>query len=111
VGPWLHHASAGRRSGGFEVGPALSSPYDTQRFRLSCEGRGLRVKLDVVGQVAIFDRQDRLLAMFAARGELLAGWGPSGARFGPPDLIGGPPTPRALEALGRALKAAEEGGS
>lgn len=66
--------------------------------------------LDRFGQVAIFDREQRLICMFVAFRDRLAGWMPDGTRLGPESLTGGPPTAGARERIGRALWQASQAG-
>ncbi len=70
--------------------------------------------VDVFGQVALFDKADRLIAMFFAFRGQVAAWTPDGTRFGPSlgatPLIDGPATRNAAEIIGRTLKRATEAG-
>src|SRR5205807_1427060 len=83
--------------------------YDPKRFTLAAETDVLAVA-DRFGQVAIFDCTHELVCMFFAFRDRLAAWMPDGTRFGPAAITGGPPTPDALDKLGRALRAASEAG-
>ena len=68
-----------------------------------------RRMVDEGAQVAIFDRGARLVCMFFAFRQHLAGWMPGGTRFGPESITGGLPTPGAMEKFGRALRDAAKG--
>ena len=94
-------------------GTPLPAPLLGQSSRfVACARAELTAVVDIFGQVALFDRADRLVAMFFAFRGQVAAWIPDGARLGPwqgPNrLIDGPPTPDAAERIGRALKLATE---
>ena len=84
---------------------------DQHRF-VACARSDLTAVVDAFGQVALFDRADRLLAMFLAFRGQVAAWTPDGTRLGPDQgsaaLIDGPATRNAAEKIGRVLKAATE---
>jgi hypothetical protein len=83
----------------------------THRF-VACARAELTAVVDVFGQIALFDRSDRLVAMFLAFRGQVAAWTPDGTRFGPTQgaspLIDGPVTRNAAEIIGRTLKEATE---
>ncbi len=85
--------------------------YDPRRF-VACARAELTAVVDASGQVALFDRRDRLLAMVLAHRGQVAAWMPDGTRLGPgrgtAPLIDGPATPDAAEIIGRALKVASD---
>ena len=85
----------------------------SHRF-VACARAELTAVVDVFGQVALFDKGDRLIAMFLAFRSQVAAWTPDGTRFGPSQgpspLIDGPATRNAAEIIGRALKAASDAG-
>lgn len=85
--------------------------YDPRRF-IACARAELTAVVDVLGQVALFDADDRLVAMFIASRSLVAAWMPDGTRFGPTQgpspLIDGPITRDTAAIIGRALKAASD---
>ncbi len=83
--------------------------YDPRRF-IACARAELTAVVDAYGQVALFDRRDRLLAMFLVFRSHVAAWMPDGTRFGINPLIDAPPTPDAAGIIGRALKAASDAG-
>ena len=89
--------------------PLLES--QTHRF-VACARAELTAVVDVFGQVILFDKADRLIAMFLAFRSQVAAWMPDGTRFGPSQgpskLIDGPATRNAAEIIGRALKAASD---
>lgn len=68
--------------------------------------------VNVFGQIALFDKSDRLVAMFLAFRGQVAAWTPDGTRLGPTQgaspLIDGPVTRNAAEIIGRTLKQATE---
>jgi len=106
VSPWPVDRPATRRT------PRPSAlDYDPRRF-IACARSELTAVVDAFGQVALFDRRDRLLAMFATFRSQVAAWMPDGTRLGPSlgptPLIEGPVTPNAAEIIGRALKAASD---
>jgi hypothetical protein len=85
--------------------------YDPHRF-VACARAELTAVVDVFGQVSLFDRQERLIAMFVAFRSQVAAWTPDGTRFGPSQgnspLLDGPATRNAAEIIGRLLKEASE---
>ena len=85
--------------------------YDPRRF-VACARSELTAVVDVFGQVALLDSNERLIAMFVAFRSQVAAWTPDGTRFGPSQgpspLIDGPATRNAAEIIGRALKVASE---
>jgi hypothetical protein len=85
--------------------------YDPSRF-VACARAELTAVVDVFGQVSLFDRSDRLIAMFVAFRKQVAAWMPNGTRFGPSQqnspVYAGPPTPNAAAIIGRTLKEASE---
>ena len=92
---------------------ALPSLLESQSHRfVACARAELTAVVDVFGQVALFDRGDRLIAMFLAFRGQVAAWMPDGTRFGPSQgpspLIDGPATRNAADIIGRALKAASD---
>ena len=91
----------------------LPAPLVAQSHRfVACARAELTAVVDIFGQVALFDRGDRLLAMFLAFRSQVAAWMPDGTRLGPGQgpspLIDGPATRNAAEIIGRALKAASD---
>ena len=83
--------------------------YDPQRF-VAGATQSLVAVLDRFGQVAVFDRAQRLVAMFLAYKGQVAAWLPDGTRYGPPGVTGGPPTPGGPQRIARVLRQAEAGG-
>lgn len=81
--------------------------YDGQRFVKVAHG-WLVAAVDRFGQVALFERDGRLVGMFFTLRHQFAAWTPDGTRFGPKALLGVPPTPGAAEKIGAALKEAGE---
>jgi hypothetical protein len=77
--------------------------YDQARFRYAVQGE-VDIVVDVFGQLAVFDRDGNLVAMFFVFRSQVAAWMPDGTRYGPSNLIGGPSTEGALDVLGRALR-------
>jgi hypothetical protein len=59
--------------------------------------------VDQFGQVCLFERSGKLVCMVFAFRQQLAAWLPDGTCFGPPALLGGPPTPGGAEKIGQAL--------
>jgi hypothetical protein len=91
----------------------LPAPLREQSHRfVACARSELTAVVDIFGQIALFDRTDRLVAMFFAFRGQVAAWTPDGTRFSPTQgaspLIDGPVTRNAAEIIGRALKAASE---
>ncbi|CAN5871620.1 hypothetical protein BH23PLA1_BH23PLA1_18920 [soil metagenome] len=77
--------------------------YDSRRFLTFCGRGGLLAVVDRFGQVVLTDRTGKLISMFFAFRGRVAAWLPDGTRLGPPEFLGGPPTPGAAEAIGFAL--------
>jgi hypothetical protein len=110
-------APVAREAGGtlsFRSPPPAAVPdflnYDPERFVHRVRGE-VAVVADRYGQVAVFDRTERLVCMFFAFRQTVAGWMPDGTRFGPAWLTGGPESAGAMERFGRALaRACERGG-
>ncbi len=86
--------------------------HDPHRFVACARGEALTAVVDGFGQVALFDRSERLIAMFVAFRSHVAAWTPDGTRFGlshgNSPLLDGPATPNAAEIIGRTLKEASE---
>lgn len=82
-----------------------SVQYDRERFVMAARF-GLSVILDRYGQLAVFDRQEKLICMFFVFRDQLSGWLPDGTCFGPSTAANRPPTPGDLEKFGKALAAA-----
>jgi hypothetical protein len=83
----------------------------THRF-VACARAELTAVVDIFGQIALFDKSDRLVAMFLAFRGQVAAWTPDGTRFSPAQgaslLIDGSVTRNAAEIIGRTLKEASE---
>jgi hypothetical protein len=84
------------------VGVPSFLQYDPERFTQAISGEVLVVG-DRYGQAIVFDRRQRLVCMFFAFRQSLAGWMPDGTRFGPTWITGAPETPGARAKFGRAL--------
>jgi hypothetical protein len=82
-----------------------------ERFLEAVEWEGLIAVLDRFGQVTLLDRQCNLVCMVMAFRDQIGVWMPDGTRAGSVALIGGPPTPGALERIGRALQQATSEGA
>jgi MoxR-vWA-beta-propeller ternary system domain bpX1 len=78
---------------------------DPERY-IGGSSRHLWVVLDRFGQVAVLDREERLVAMFIAFRDRHAAWMPDGTRLGNLTLSLGPPSPDAAQRIGQALLAA-----
>jgi hypothetical protein len=63
------------------------------------------VGLDIFGQI-VFLREGVVACVLIHHNGQLAAWAPDGTRFGPPDLTGGPETPRAMVRVGEILREA-----
>ncbi len=87
----------------------LPTAYDPARFppNLVVAAGRWRAVLDRLGQVLLYKASGELVAAFLVRRDAAAAWVPSGAFWGDPSLIGGPPTPGAAEAIGWAIEVAE----
>jgi hypothetical protein len=87
--------------------PRLAA-YDKERFVKAFGGKGdLVAVVDVFGQVALLDREGKkLIAMFFAYRNQLAGWMPDGTRWGSGTLLDGPPTPDSASKIAQALQEA-----
>jgi hypothetical protein len=71
----------------------------------------LSVVTDSLGHAIVLDERGDTVAIFHVFRHTLAGWLPDGTVFGPPALIGGPPTPAALTKFAAALRRAYAGDS
>jgi hypothetical protein len=80
-----------------------------ERFVQVVELEGLTIALDRFGQISILDRNYNLVCMMFARRQQMGFWMPDGTRAGSAALTGGPPTPGAMEKIGRALLRAQGG--
>jgi hypothetical protein len=80
--------------------------YDAQRWT-SWAHKNLLVASDRFGQVAVFDSHGKLVCMFIAFRQRLAGWMPDGTCFGPTLMTGKPNHAEARKKFGRALWQAE----
>jgi hypothetical protein len=95
--------------GSSKVQGASALPYDPKRWVQSVT-RKVTVVVSVFGELAVLDLRNRLFCMFYVFREQIAAWMPSGVRYGPPSITGGPETPGALEIIGKALRqVCEEG--
>jgi hypothetical protein len=83
--------------------------YDAARFPVAAVRDPWAAVVDVWGQVLLLDRARRLIATFLVRRGLAAVCLADGTRWGAAALIGGPPTPGAADAIGRALVEAGRG--
>jgi hypothetical protein len=91
--------------------PARKMPlqYDRARFVQFIEHGNLRFLFDQYNEVAVLNRDDRLVAMFYTSGREFAAWMPDGTCLGSARLIGGEPSKAASERIAAALRAAERG--
>jgi MoxR-vWA-beta-propeller ternary system domain bpX0 len=80
----------------------LNGINDTQRFVAWAENI-LIVGLDRFGQIALFNRNCRLLCMFFVLNRQVAVWMADDVCFGSGHLLGRSPTPGAAEIIGRTL--------
>lgn len=90
-----------------QLRPGCVSPclYDESRFtRYGRSPDGLLVVSDNLGQVSVFDGNEKLIAMFFVYRGTVAGWLPDGTRYGPASITGGPTSPDALGKIGKALR-------
>ncbi len=63
-----------------------------------------RLQIDPFGQLTVLDAASKqVVCMMIGQGQGLAIWLPDGTRYGSPNLLGGPPTPGALDRIGRTL--------
>jgi len=81
--------------------------YDRKRWT-SWAQKGLLVASDRFGQVVVFDNHGRLVCMFMAFRQRLAGWMPDGTCFGPSIMTGKPNHVEARAKFGQALWNAEQ---
>ncbi|HEX8204397.1 MAG TPA: hypothetical protein VF590_28215, partial [Isosphaeraceae bacterium] len=77
--------------------------YFPRRFTARCGYGGLTARVDGLGQVALFDAAEALVAIVCVVGDQVAVWMPDGTRLGSVALLGGPSTPGAAERIGGAL--------
>jgi hypothetical protein len=86
------------------VAPCL---YDQSRFtHYGYSPGGLLFVSDKLGQVAVFNGLEALVAMFFVYRGTVAAWLPDGTRYGPASITGGPTSRDALGRIGRALRKA-----
>jgi hypothetical protein len=81
--------------------------YDPHRF-VAAAWAGLYAVVDVFGHVILLDQAGRLVCVFFVFRDHALAWMPDGTRHGASALAGGPPTPGALEKIGKALRAAAQ---
>jgi hypothetical protein len=81
---------------------------DRDRFRKVAFGKKFVAAIDRFGQVALFQPNGTLVAMFFVFRQQLAIWLPDGTVCGPVNLLGRPQTPMAVERIASALSAAGE---
>jgi hypothetical protein len=84
--------------------------YDPQRFLVAAACGPWTAVVDAWGQVLLLGPAGRIAAHIIVRRGLAAVVLPDGTRWGSPALLGGPETPGAAEAIGKALRAAVGGG-
>jgi hypothetical protein len=78
---------------------------DPGRWVIAAEAE-LTAVVDRYGQIALFDREKKLVAMFFAWRKDVAAWLPDGTIFGPPKITGSPVSPDASRKIALALQAA-----
>lgn len=94
-------------SPGGSNGPAgvPSVRLDPKRFFSRVSGGGRAAAVDRFGQIVVFGGSGAPVCMLHVFRNRVAAWMPDGTRVGPPELIGGPPTPHGAERIGQALRA------
>ncbi|MCB9895978.1 MAG: hypothetical protein H6839_16210 [Planctomycetes bacterium] len=85
-----------------QAGPGKHDPARFTHFGYS--RGGLLFLSDNCGQISIFDKQEKLLAMFYVYRGTVAACLVDGTRYGPASITGGPTSPSALGRIGTALK-------
>jgi hypothetical protein len=94
-----------------KAGLCTPTRAEPERFKQFAASRsGMLFATDAYGQVAVFGRDDALVAMFFIYRGSVAAWLPDGTRYGPAGITGAPTAPGALQKIGAAMKAAESGG-
>jgi hypothetical protein len=78
---------------------------DASRWITAAEAE-LTAVVDRYGQIALFDRDKKLAAMFFVWRKEVAAWLPDGTLFGPPRVTGSPISPDARRKIALALQAA-----
>jgi hypothetical protein len=105
----------GRRSTWYRGTPGTTAglpgflKYDPERFTVGAEGPVV-VAGDRYGQVAVFDRRQRLVCMFFTLRQRFAAWMPDGSRLGPGRLTGSADSAAAAHQFYEALREAWEQG-
>jgi hypothetical protein len=84
--------------------------YDDERYVVAASRAPWIAVVDSWGQVLLLDVLGRTVAHVLVRRSEAAIVLPDGTRWGAAALLGGPATPGAPEAIGRALRAAAGGG-
>jgi|GEM_PF-2009256 len=96
------------RSAPIKPSSSRTSTYDSDRFIKAADGP-MVILIDCFGQLAFCDHRHKLICMAIALPHELALWMPDGTCYGSASLTGKPPTPGALEKIGRALWQASRG--
>ncbi|WP_435016010.1 hypothetical protein TA3x_003568 [Tundrisphaera sp. TA3] len=120
---WAQADPPPRPSGALDAGPLtvpaskiMTLPRALDRIGgrfVACARSNLTAVLDRFGQIALFDADERLVAMILAYRGQVAAWMPDGTRLGPPTLIDGADADaeKAARAIGHALREASLRGS
>lgn len=89
-------------------GKTRATQYDQDRFRqYAYSRRGMLFTADRYGEIAVFGRDEALVAMFYVNRGTVCAWLPDGTRYGPAGITGGATSPDALGKVGRALRRAQ----
>jgi hypothetical protein len=81
--------------------------YDGSRFIRGCLAFGLRIFVDIFGQIVVRDSDGALVCMFFVFRENFAAWLPDGTQIGPLPILGRPSTPDGRTRIAAALRAAQ----
>jgi hypothetical protein len=79
-----------------------------RRFTAGCTAYGLKILVDVFGQIVVCDGLGAVVCIFFVLRSKVAAWLPDGTRAGPSRIIGGASTPGGWERVGKALRAAQD---
>jgi hypothetical protein len=96
---------------GQPVGVPERLHYDLNRFQAGARAGGLIAVADRFGQVVVLDANEKVVCLFFAFRNRLAGWLPDGTCLGPANFTGRPETAGATDRFSRALRQAAAGRS
>jgi hypothetical protein len=105
--PLVHYDRQRFTAGGYAL-PAPPRGATVMDVSAGVPPAALSAAIDRYGQVVVLDASQRVVCMFMAQRDHIAGWLPDGTRFGGPALSVGKPSSNWPEKFGRALRAAAQ---